>query len=76
VNDQEADAHLLCDYLEGLRVKINVIPYNPGVKARFTTPSQEKIDTFMSVLRNRGFCTLLRQTKGEKIMAACGQLVK
>ncbi|MBM3200884.1 MAG: 23S rRNA (adenine(2503)-C(2))-methyltransferase RlmN [Chlamydiae bacterium] len=76
VNDQDEHAHLLCDYLENLRVKINVIPYNSGVNSRFTTSSQERIDRFMQILRSRNFCTLLRQTKGEKIMAACGQLVK
>jgi 23S rRNA (adenine2503-C2)-methyltransferase len=75
VNDGEEHAHLLCDYLENLRVKINVIPYNAGIQSRFTTPSQEAIDRFMTILRERKFCTLLRQTKGEKIMAACGQLV-
>ena len=74
VNDQIEDAALLCDYLEGLRVKINVIPYNPGVGSKFATPAQEVIDSFIQELRNRKFCTLLRQTKGEKIMAACGQL--
>jgi 23S rRNA (adenine2503-C2)-methyltransferase len=74
VNDQIEDAALLCDYLEGLRIKINVIPYNPGVGAKFATPAQEVIDSFIQELRNRKFCTLLRQTKGEKIMAACGQL--
>ncbi len=76
VNDKLEDAIQLADYLSGLRVKINVIPYNAGVSTRFTTPSREAIDFFMNVLRDKGFTTLLRQTKGEKIMAACGQLVK
>lgn len=74
VNDQIEDARKLCDYLEGLRVKINVIPYNAGLGARFKTPSSEVVEAFMIELRNRKFSTFLRQTKGEKIMAACGQL--
>ncbi|MBA2369029.1 MAG: 23S rRNA (adenine(2503)-C(2))-methyltransferase RlmN [Candidatus Protochlamydia sp.] len=73
-NDTLAQADLLADYLTGLSVKINLIPYNPQSRDRFQPPEQEILEAFTARLRSRGYQTLLRQTKGQKIMAACGQL--
>lgn len=73
-NDTLDDADQLAEYLRGLHVKINIIPYNPQSSDRYLPPSQEVIDTFTSRLREKGYYTLLRQTKGREIMAACGQL--
>lgn len=74
VNDSEEDADCLAKYLEGLRVKVNLIPYNPQSRDRFAPPSQEVVENFLKRMREHGYRTLLRQTKGQKIMAACGQL--
>lgn len=73
-NDTLTQADLLADYLKGLNVKINLIPYNPQSNDRFHPPGQDMIDAFTARLREKGYYTLVRQTKGEKIMAACGQL--
>ena len=73
-NDSLENADQLADYLSGLQVKINLIPYNPQSCDRYTSPEQHVIEAFTTRLRERGYYTLLRQTKGDKIMAACGQL--
>jgi 23S rRNA (adenine2503-C2)-methyltransferase len=73
-NDTLAQADQLADYLKGLSVKINLIPYNPQSRDRFQPPEQEILEAFAARLKSRGYQTLLRQTKGQKIMAACGQL--
>lgn len=73
-NDALEDADRLADYLRGLDVKINIIPYNPQSCDRYLPPEQDVIDAFSTRLREKGYYTLLRQTKGQKIMAACGQL--
>lgn len=73
-NDTLEHADQLSDYLQGLQVKINIIPYNPQSCDRYLPPEQEVIDAFTARLRQRGYYTLLRQTKGRHIMAACGQL--
>ncbi len=73
-NDKVEHADLLADYLEGLSVKVNLIPYNPQSSDRYQASSQEAIDAFNGRLRERGYFTLLRHTKGQPIMAACGQL--
>jgi 23S rRNA (adenine2503-C2)-methyltransferase len=73
-NDTLEHADQLAHYLDGLHVKINIIPYNPQSCDRFQPPEQSVLEAFTSHLRAKGYYTLLRQTKGQKIMAACGQL--
>lgn len=73
-NDALEQADQLAAYLQGLNVKINIIPYNPQSCDRYQPPEQSVIELFTLRLRELGYYTLLRQTKGQKIMAACGQL--
>jgi 23S rRNA (adenine2503-C2)-methyltransferase len=74
INDSLEHADLLADYLSGLRVKVNIIPYNPQSKDRFSPPSMEEMNAFLQHLRGHGLQALLRHPKGQAIMAACGQL--
>lgn len=74
VNDRLEDADNLAHYLKGLDVKINLIPYNSQSRERYSPPAPSVIDAFAYRLRQHGYYTLLRQTKGHSIMAACGQL--
>ena len=69
-----AAADELTEYLKGLRVKVNVIPYNPQRRDLFEPPDEEQKQEFLARLRHNGLYALLRGTKGQKIMAACGQL--
>lgn len=73
-NDQLQHAVQLADYLKGLNVKINLIPFNPQSRDRFQASPPERMEAFTDYLRDRGYYTLLRVTKGQEIMAACGQL--
>lgn len=73
-NDTLSHADELASYLKGLRIKINLIPYNPQSCDRFSPPEQHALESFTARLRAHGYYTLLRKTKGSKIMAACGQL--
>lgn len=74
INDSLEAADLLADYLRGLKVKVNLIPYNPQSRDRFAPPEPEVVDAFSERMRKAGYLTMVRQTKGQKIMAACGQL--
>lgn len=74
VNDSLEDANRLAKYLQGLKVKLNLIPYNPQSRDRFAPPSIEQRELFLRAMREHGYQTLLRGTKGQNIMAACGQL--
>lgn len=74
INDSSESAEMLADYLQGLRVKVNLIPYNSQKKSRFSAPDESTQEAFTQVLRKRGYQVLLRHHKGRGIMAACGQL--
>jgi 23S rRNA (adenine2503-C2)-methyltransferase len=73
-NDSMEQADQLADFLKGLNVKINLIPYNPQSCDRFQPSDLTTLNAFALRLRSHGYYTLLRVTKGQKIMAACGQL--
>ncbi len=74
VNDSINHAREFARYLRGLHVKVNVIPYNPQSRDRFGKPSESSVNEFIKELRNAGYRCLVRTTKGQNIMAACGQL--
>jgi len=73
-NDTLDHADRLAAYLRGLDVKVNLIPYNPMRRDRFAAPEPDVVDAFAARMREHGYRTLLRGTKGRDIMAACGQL--
>ncbi len=74
VNDSLDAAEQVADYLEGLSVSINLIPYNAQRSGRLIPPTEEKMQEFKQYLQGRGFRVLLRLSRGRSIMAACGQL--
>lgn len=76
VNDSADQAHKLAKLLEGLKVKINIIPLNPIDPTRFQSPEHEQIQMFRDVLHEYGYRVLIRYSKGQDIGAACGQLVQ
>ena len=53
---------------------INLIEYNPIDFARFTKPSEEKVEAFMRHLDKNRVNARLRRSRGKDIDAACGQL--
>ena len=67
-------ADSLAAYLSGLRVTVNLIPYNPQNRDRFSPPAKEQVEAFACRMREKGYLTFVRGTKGQQIMAACGQL--
>jgi 23S rRNA (adenine2503-C2)-methyltransferase len=77
VNDSLADAGELVDWMDGLDVHVNLIPYNPIETAPHLRTSQRpQRDAFAQRLRAAGFVTTIRYSLGADIAAACGQLVQ
>lgn len=74
LNDSLECAEQLADLLQGLKVKVNLIPYNAQKKSRFQPPEESVQEAFTQRLIERGYQVLLRRHKGRSIMAACGQL--
>ncbi|MBB1126174.1 23S rRNA (adenine(2503)-C(2))-methyltransferase RlmN [Thiospirillum jenense] len=75
VNDSDRHAKALMRLLEGVRSKVNLIPFNPFPDAGFQPSSLERIDAFRMRLIRSGLVTVTRKTRGDEIAAACGQLV-
>lgn len=75
VNDSDEHAHELVDLLGDLPSKINLIPFNPFPHAPYDRSSNNRIHAFSNILNNAGFVSTIRQTRGDDIDAACGQLV-
>jgi 23S rRNA (adenine2503-C2)-methyltransferase len=77
VNDSLQDAAELAEWLTGLNVHVNMIPYNPIMSAPgLRTTERPQRDAFAEVLRTSGFVTTIRYSLGADIAAACGQLVQ
>jgi 23S rRNA (adenine2503-C2)-methyltransferase len=79
INDSEDDSMKLLTLLQGIKCKINLIPYNEViVKGRkpnnLRRTSDEKILRFQKVLEDSGVKTIIRKSRGSDISAACGQL--
>ena len=64
-------------YWAGLRVHVNLIPYNP-IDGAPDLRSTDRVgrDKFAAVLKEAGLTTTIRYSLGADITAACGQLVQ
>jgi 23S rRNA (adenine2503-C2)-methyltransferase len=74
VNSSRADAEKLARLLKDQRCKLNLIVFNEFPGAPFKSPKQSDVEAFQKILINRHFTTMIRQSKGSDILAACGQL--
>ncbi len=82
INDQAWRADLLADVLlargtmpsGGGWVHVNLIPLNEVPGSRFTRSRDDDTAEFVRRLEARGVPTTIRDTRGDEIDAACGQL--
>jgi 23S rRNA (adenine2503-C2)-methyltransferase len=74
VNDTKEDARRVARLLADLgRVKVNLIPWNPG-SLPYREPTEQSIETFHKVLLDKDVPAFTRYSRGRDVMAACGQL--
>jgi len=73
VNDSATDARRLARVLHGLKVKINLIPFNEYPGCCFRRPSEEAVARFQHILLEKNYTAVIRRSKGADINAACGQ---
>ncbi|MFT4187619.1 MAG: 23S rRNA (adenine(2503)-C(2))-methyltransferase RlmN [Aeromicrobium sp.] len=78
INDQAWRADLLGDVLNSYGdwgwVHVNLIPLNEVPGSRFTRSRDADTDEFVRRLQAKGISTTVRDTRGDEIDAACGQL--
>jgi 23S rRNA (adenine2503-C2)-methyltransferase len=77
MNDSLDAARELVAWVEGLRVHINLIPFNPIEDAPHLQGSaRETREAFAAHLKAAGLKTTIRYSLGADVSAACGQLVR
>lgn len=73
-NDSKEDAKKTGELLAGKEAYINLIPFNPFPGSEYKRPELSTINAFKEVLDTFKIPTLVRVTKGDDVLAACGQL--
>jgi 23S rRNA (adenine2503-C2)-methyltransferase len=73
-NDMLEDAERLARLLEGIPVKVNLIPMNPIDASTMRPPDLAGVLAFQRVLVRAGYSCFIRRRRGEDVSAACGQL--
>ncbi|WP_419172462.1 23S rRNA (adenine(2503)-C(2))-methyltransferase RlmN [Halobacteriovorax sp.] len=74
LNDGEGDARALGNLLQNRRALINLIPFNEFPGTQYKRPKEDNILNFKEILDTYSIPTLVRTTKGDDVLAACGQL--
>jgi 23S rRNA (adenine2503-C2)-methyltransferase len=72
-NDAPEDARRVAKLLGNLRAKVNLIPWNPG-ELPYKKPDEARLEAFRGILEEKGVRALVRYSRGQDVMAACGQL--
>ena len=81
INDRVEDIKALTKLCRSLSSKLNVIPFNSiahmspeGISRELIPTPKNRIDEFVAQLRDNNITVMVRDTQGDDIAAACGQL--
>ncbi len=74
VNDSFEDVKRLMEILKDLPCMINILLFNPFPGCSLERPDEQRAFVFRDMLVNNGFVTVVRNSRGRDIHAACGQL--
>jgi len=74
INDALDQARQLARLLRGFRAKINLIPFNRHPRLPFEPPPEARTLEFQEILREANYTVMIRESRGQEINAACGQL--
>lgn len=74
VNDSHDDVKRLVELLQDLPCMINILLFNPFPGSSFDRPDEQRAFVFRDFLVSNGYVTVVRNSRGRDIQAACGQL--
>lgn len=74
INDSLDDARQLANLLTGVKCKINLIPFNESPNVEYRAPEAKSVEKFNAYLLERHFTSIVRDSRGQDVGAACGQL--
>ena len=74
INDGLQDALNLVAFCEGLLCHVNLLSFHPFPGTSFHPSSEANVREFRKVIKKAGIPVTIRKSRGENILAACGQL--
>ena len=81
INDRDEDIKALAKLCRRMPSKVNLIPFNSvehvhpeGFSGQLRPTPKWRIEEFAERLRDLGTTVMIRDTQGDEIAAACGQL--
>ncbi|MDX8396758.1 MAG: 23S rRNA (adenine(2503)-C(2))-methyltransferase RlmN [Mariprofundaceae bacterium] len=74
VNDRNEDLLALTAFVNPERERVNLIRFNPYPGSPYAGSSDEQMNSFAKRLISKGVRATVRRSRGQDIMAACGQL--
>jgi len=74
VNDSADEARRLVRMLAPLRAKVNLIFFNPFAGAGYRPSPRSRVEAFQAILQQGNLTATIRESRGQDIAAACGQL--
>lgn len=76
VNDSDDQAYELINLIKrnNINAKINLIPFNPWMSCGYSRSEDKRIIHFQKLLKKNSLIATIRKTRGDDVMAACGQL--
>lgn len=74
INDTMQDAERLAGMARGILAYINLWPFNPIPGSFWEPPPRKHVQDFALRLKERGVEVAIRESRGIRIAAACGQL--
>ena len=74
VNDSDGELERIVQLLSGKYAIVNFIPFNAVDGLNYRRPSSERIASMVDTLRQQGILAKIRDSAGQEIEGACGQL--
>ncbi len=74
VNDSDAELERIIELLSGKYAIMNFIPFNDVEGLPYRRPAPERLARIVGTLKQRGIITQLRDSAGQDVEGACGQL--
>jgi len=74
INDQADDLDALAGFVNKERERINLIQFNPYPGSPYRGTPKDHMSQFAQQLISKGIRATVRRSRGQDIMAACGQL--
>ena len=72
--DRDADLAALARFVRPERERVNLISFNPYPGNPYHASPRERMDAFAQGLIRQGIRATVRRSRGQDVMAACGQL--